>query len=64
MFCLEFSGVNQNQNPKDCRGVLKKDVLNHIEKLGWESRPINKTFWSAADVPPLPEKRQSKVERK
>ena len=59
-FVWNFKGLIKNF--KDSRGVLKKDVLNHFGKLGWESRPIKKTFWSGADAPPLPETRQSKVE--
>ena len=53
-FVWNFKGLIKNF--KDSRGVLKKDVLNHFGKLGWESRSIKKKpFWSGADVPPLPE---------
>ena len=42
------------KTPKIPGKFSKKYVLNYFGNLGWDRRPIKKTFWSGADVP-LPE---------
>ena len=58
-FVWNFKGLIKNF--KDSRGVLKKDVLNHFGKLGWESRPIKKNLFGLELMFLLCLKKQSKV---
>ena len=35
--CFVWNFKGQIKNSKESRGVLKKEVLNHFGKLGWEN---------------------------